>query len=350
MFLEPAPLPPGDKLLSRDDFRRSVFERDAHLCVICHKPAQDAHHILERRLWPDGGYYLNNGASVCGPHHLEAEMTTLSVEQVREAAGILRPILPPHLYRDQRYDKWGNPMLTNGTRLKGDLFFDESVQKILGEGGVLSLFSDHVKFPRTFHLPWSPGLTKDDRKMTDPDPFKDQQIVATVKLDGENTTMYRDFIHARSLIYEPHVSRNWVKTLHGSIAHEIPEGWRICGENLWAEHSIPYKNLSAYFQVFSVWDERNNALNWADTKLWADLLGLTTVPTLYEGPGDRQFIEGLWSPLYGGDLMEGYVVRLQSGFNYSTYRTSVGKYVRKGHVGTHGHWMRQAVKPNGVKG
>lgn len=53
-------------LLTRDDFREFVFKRDNHKCVVCGEPAVDAHHILERRLFHDSGYYLDNGASLCG--------------------------------------------------------------------------------------------------------------------------------------------------------------------------------------------------------------------------------------------------------------------------------------------
>jgi hypothetical protein len=333
-------------LLSRDQFRDAVFARDKHKCVICGAAAQDAHHIIERRLFPDGGYYLDNGASLCGQHHIEAEQTVLSTDAIRVQAGITTCVLPPHLYRDQEYDKWGNPVMGNGTRLKGDLFFDESVQKVLRDGGVLSLFVSHVKFPRTYHLPWSPGLTKDDRQMVSPDPFQGQEVIATVKMDGENTSIYRDGVHARSLIYEPHPSRNWVKVVWGRISHEIPEGWRICGENLWAEHSIPYKNLEDYFLVFQIWNERNVCLSWEETKEWSTLLDLRTVPTLYEGVGDRKNIENLYTPTFNNDPNEGYVVRLKTSFPYSEYRKAVGKYVRANHVQTHGHWMRQMVKPN----
>ena len=73
------------KLLTRDNFRDSVFERDNHKCVFCNEKAVDAHHILERRLWKDGGYYLDNGASVCEEHHLACERTDISVEDVRIA-------------------------------------------------------------------------------------------------------------------------------------------------------------------------------------------------------------------------------------------------------------------------
>lgn len=341
-------MPPNvQKLLTRDDFREGVFARDGHQCVICGEPAVDAHHVLERRLWGDGGYYLDNGVSVCEVHHIEAERTILSCEELREAAGIRRVALPQHLYGDQKYDKWGNPVLPNGTRLRGDLFFDESVQKVLDEGDVLDLFTNRVKFPRTYHLPWSPGLTEDDRMMEDLDPFAGQQVVVTAKMDGENTTMYRDYIHARSIDFAPHDSRSWVKARWARIAHEIPEGWRVCGENLYAQHSIVYENLDDWFLVFQVWDDRNTCLSWADTKEWTELLGLPLVPVIYEGPGDRRFIEHLHTPTFRGDPCEGHVARTPSAFPYSSYRKNVGKYVRAGHVATHGHWMRQVVKPNG---
>ncbi len=43
-------------LLTRDNFREAVFKRDKNLCLVCNKQAKDAHHILERKLWEDGGY------------------------------------------------------------------------------------------------------------------------------------------------------------------------------------------------------------------------------------------------------------------------------------------------------
>ena len=76
------------KLLSRKDFRESVFKRDGFKCVFCEEKAQDAHHIMERRLFNDGGYYLDNGASVCEEHHLKCEMTLISPQEVREACNI----------------------------------------------------------------------------------------------------------------------------------------------------------------------------------------------------------------------------------------------------------------------
>src|SRR5271168_2324564 len=101
-------------LLTRDAFREAVFARDGHGCVTCGMTGQDAHHIIERRLFPDGGYYLDNGATLCEKHHILAEQTILTCEEIRESAGIKTIILPPHLYSDQRYEKWGNPIMPNG--------------------------------------------------------------------------------------------------------------------------------------------------------------------------------------------------------------------------------------------
>ena len=170
--------------MTRDDFRNSVFQRDNHCCVICGEPAKDAHHILERRLFPDGGYYLNNGASLCEKHHLLAESTQLSCDDIRKAAGITEIVRPPHFYTDVEYDKWGNEVLSNGTRVRGELFNDTSVQKILTP--VLDLFTDRVKYPRTYHLPWSPGMNRDDRMMENVSIFEGQHVMICEKLDGEN--------------------------------------------------------------------------------------------------------------------------------------------------------------------
>ncbi|MEO6049406.1 MAG: RNA ligase family protein [Candidatus Kapaibacterium sp.] len=62
--------------------------------------------------------------------------------------------------------------------------------------------------------------------------------MVSVKLDSENTTMYSDYIHARSIDSDHHPSRDWVKKLHATMGYMIPEGWRVCGENLYAVHTL----------------------------------------------------------------------------------------------------------------
>lgn len=333
-------------LLTRVEFREAVFARDRHTCVFCAAPAADAHHIIERRLWPDGGYYLANGASVCNEHHLLCEQTLISVESVREACGIRSVLVPPHLYADQVYDKWGNPVLANGQRVRGELFFDESVRKVLGQGGVLEMFSNWVKYPRTHHLPWSDGITDDDRIIESLSSLEGQRVIVTEKMDGENTTLYRDYTHARSVDGRSHPSRDWVKQFWSGISADIPEGWRICGENLYATHSIRYRALPSFFMGFSIWDAQNVCLGWDDTVEWFALMGVTSVPVLYDGLFDAATIRGLWNNR-DWDRSEGYVVRLASPFPYSAFRRACAKFVRKGHIQTVQHWMHgQAIERN----
>lgn len=337
------------KLLTRDEFREGVFLRDNHKCVICKEPGKDAHHIIERRLFDNGGYFLDNGATLCEKHHIMAEETTLSCEEIRTAAKIKTVIVPEHMYydNDYTYDKWGNIIMPTGIRLKGELFNDESVQKILKQGGVLDQFSKYIKYPRTMHLPWSEKMTKDDRLLKDVDHFIGKEVVVTLKMDGENTSMYRDHIHARSLDSGTHPSRKWVKGLWGRMSYEIPEGWRICGENMFAVHTISYTNLASYFYVFSIWDENNNCLSWDETLEYAELLGLQTVPVIYRGPYDEKLIKEAFNLALKGDQRhEGYVVRLTEEYNYSQFRKSLAKFVAGDFIIKHGHWTQQKLEVN----
>ncbi len=336
------------ELLTRDQFREGCLKRDKNRCVICGSTSElSVHHIIERRLFDDGGYYMDNGATLCEPDHIRAETTELSCEAIREAAGILTTRIPDDYYGDQRYSKWGDVMLANGTRMKGPLFDDESVQKILKHGNMLSFYTDYVKYPRSWHLPWSPGQTKDDKTLKDCSHFEGKRVIVTEKLDGENTTLYSDYIHARSIDGRNHWSRSWVKNLQGRIGYEIPAGWRICGENLYAKHSIGYENLESAFMVFSIWTEKNICLSWEETKDYCDILGLSMVPVLYDDIWDEKKIRSLWTEK-DYDVMEGYVVRVADSYSYFDFRRSLAKFVRKDHVDENNHhWMFTATEKNG---
>ena len=124
-------------LLTREAFKVAVFDRDGFACVICESSAVDAHHILDRKLFVDGGFYLNNGASLCSPCHLEAEKTVISVDVIRDACGITSPVLPSGFDAGTAYDKWGNRIDTDGLRHPGPLFDDDGARKILRISGLL---------------------------------------------------------------------------------------------------------------------------------------------------------------------------------------------------------------------
>jgi len=129
-----------ERLLSRDEFKRLVLGRKKGLCTFCSRQAVDAHHILERKLFEDGGYYLSNGAAVCEEHHWDCELTLITVEEVRAAAGIINPVLPPSFNSAKKYDKWGNVLREDGMREPGPLFKDTGTRKALAAGGRLGLF------------------------------------------------------------------------------------------------------------------------------------------------------------------------------------------------------------------
>jgi len=205
------------------------------------------------------------------------------------------------------------------------------------------------KYPRTPHLPWSPGATADDVSLLDTSTFAGRRVVVTEKMDGENTTIYPDHVHARSLDSAHHPSRTAVKQLQGRLASSIPAGWRVCGENLQAVHSLAYADLPSWFLLFSVWDQDNRCLAWDATVEWAALLDVPTVPVVWAGVWDEGAARALTRSL---DLrrQEGTVVRLADSFAYADFGVSVAKWVRADHVTTDAHWLSKPVVHNGLRG
>lgn len=199
------------------------------------------------------------------------------------------------------------------------------------------------KYPRTPHLPSSLSLTSDDKQLSGIDHLLNKEVVITEKRDGENTSMYRDAIHARSLDSKNHPSRNYVKKLWGQICTNIPESYRICGENLYAKHSIEY-TLESYFEVFSVWDDLV-CLSWNDTLEWVELLGLKSVPVVFQGILTTSILDDIISEI-DTNIQEGIVVRLASSFTYDQFGNSVAKWVRENHVQTDEHWMHSKIVAN----
>lgn len=202
-------------------------------------------------------------------------------------------------------------------------------------------------YPRTPHLPWSPGATSDDVRLTDLAGLAGAEAVVTEKLDGENTTLYADGLHARSLDSAHHPSRGRVKALQGRIGPRIPAGRRICGENVFARHSIPYEDLSSHFYGFSVWDG-DLCLGWDRTVEFLRDLGIPTPPVLWRGVFDARAERTLRALRLDTGRQEGYVVRPAEGFPAAAFGRRVAKWVRPRHVRTDTHWMHAAVVENAL--
>lgn len=271
------------------------------------------------------------------------ETTELSLEQVREACGIKTKVIPDHLYPNFEYDKWGNLIMENGRRTKGELFNDPSVQKVLAKGGVLNSFTHYVKYPRTYHLPWSDCIGKDDRKLDDLSPFDGKRVIATVKMDGSNVTMYNDFIHGRSFSHRTHPISGRVKSLWSAFQALIPEGWRICGEDLFNTHSISYDKLESFLYGYSIWNEENVCLSWDDTQEYFQLFDIPCVEVIYDGIWDEQELIKISKGL-DYSTTEGYVLRIADSFSLFDFKKVVGKYVRPDHSYTVIHNFSMAKK------
>lgn len=202
-----------------------------------------------------------------------------------------------------------------------------------------------IKHPKIPHLPFSPGKSRDDMILSSVKHFEGKKIIVTVKMDGENTTLYRNYIHARSLTYTDHESRHWMKRYHAEMKHLIPENTRICGENLYAKHSIHYQNLQSYFLVHSIW-EGNKCLDWGSTIWKCGEWGFIHVPVLWAGEWNEVRMRHLFRSRVYENECEGFVVRLWTSFFLGEYSKSIAKYVRKGHIQIDEHWMKPPIVPN----
>ena len=206
------------------------------------------------------------------------------------------------------------------------------------------------KYNRTYHLPFSPGSTNDDRISDDAISLLGIDIVITEKLDGENTGMTRDGVYARShaAFTESAWSRE-VRQLHSMIKSSIDEDVFIFGENMEGIHSIEYTNLKSYFYMFGVRDN-NIWIPWEGVEEYSYLLDIPTVPVLFKGVISsekelQQIVEDLVrQPSALGGKREGIVIRNAGMFHNDDFSENVMKWVRKGHVQTTSHWTRNWKK------
>ena len=214
-----------------------------------------------------------------------------------------------------------------------------------------------TKYGRTYHYPFSPGTTSDDRINDDyaSDLAHIRTLIHTEKLDGENNCLSRYGVFARS--HAAPTTSPWTRTIRQRwelIRHDLGN-LEIFGENLFAVHSIRYERLENHFFVFAV-REQDVWLSWEETQFYAHLLDFPTVPEL-----DR-----ITAPLQANDIeadvrslasqgsrfgsvdaqtgesctMEGIVSRDSESYAVTAFPHRVFKYVRKGHVQTNEHWTR----------
>ncbi|MBO0949376.1 RNA ligase family protein [Fibrella forsythiae] len=213
------------------------------------------------------------------------------------------------------------------------------------------------KYGRTYHYPFSPGTTSDDRinhQFAD-DLGSITDLIHTEKLDGENNCLSRHGVFARS--HAAPTLSPWTSSIRQrwqTIRHDLGN-LEIFGENLFAIHSIAYQRLDQHFFVFGV-RELGMWLSWEETQLYAQLLDLPTVPVLARSraPLRADAVEAdvltlVAQPSVFGSVdvytgqpctREGVVSRDAGAYSIADFPNRVFKYVRKGHVQTDQHWTR----------
>jgi len=205
------------------------------------------------------------------------------------------------------------------------------------------------KYGRTFHLPGSPGATKDDRVMGDLAVLRAaSEVVVTEKMDGENTTIHASGTHPRSPDARYHPSRDWTKAFAAGISPHLNVTERVVGEYLYARHSVPYDALSSYFLGFA-WSIDGVFQSWDDTVARFESLGIQPVPVLARGAFSGPFMEAVLEGL-DPSRQEGCVVRVADALSEADMPTHMGKYVRADHVQSEIHWMQAELHRNGLAG
>jgi hypothetical protein len=320
--------------MTRDEFTQGVFARDEHTCIVtgCEREAVDAHHLMDRALWlkddpyPEG-YHLDNGASLCEQHHLDAEHGCFPPQALRHWLK-LPTILPQQFDHAKIWDKWG-----------------KEVPRAVLE-----------KYPRTPYFNFSETQDEEDGYI-DTSLLLNKPLVATLKMDGSNVTLTREKVAARNGQYASHPSFDYLKSLHAGFRNLIPPGVKLFGEWLFARHSIVYAEklaLSSYLQIFAMYDIGTELfLGWDEVTEFCSSNGFCQAVAV--ACGDRCAKE--WALVEAISNLakavvaighEGLVVKNAFPFHFSQHADNVAKIVRPNHVQTTSHWSQMAIVKNEV--
>lgn len=229
-----------------------------------------------------------------------------------------------------------------------------------------------TKYFRSYHLPFSPGATSDDKISKDYSFLENKPVVITEKLDGQNDGQNSDGVYARShATFTEHKWDRAIWDIHSRIRDQIqsikdlleiedldPDNDQVFlfGENMYAIHSLEYKKLESYYYVFGIrvghiW------LSWDEVEEMCELLALPTVPVIKKGifSDIKKEVESIvikpslldaYDTKTGQEMMEGVVVRNAARFNNDDSMENLLKWVRPNHVNSDEHWTRNWKKAN----
>ena len=218
---------------------------------------------------------------------------------------------------------------------------------------------DSPKYNRTFHLPWSPGGTNDDKRAASVDSLIGIPIIITEKMDGSNTSLESKGCFSRSHAGAPtHASFDGLKMLHAEVGFQMPPDMQFFGEWCFALHSIAYSELPGYFLLFGIRELDSTDsfwYAWEEVEEYSQYFNLPTVPVLFKGTvSSEKELQKLTETLMSqssacGGIREGVVVRKACEFTDDKFSESVMKCVRANHVQTSEHWKDQVIVRNKLK-
>lgn len=242
----------------------------------------------------------------------------------------------------------GNKLLRSYSELSGSSEADPHKNSRWKSTRIMSEF--RVKYPRTPHLPWSPGKTRDDRTIESLECLTNTSILVTEKLDGSNVCMTQDAVYSRGGDAN-HPSFNWLKAWHATHRYAIPRFSFAYAEYCYAVHSISYDTLPHYLHLFAVLDAEDSTwLSWKEVTKLAAALNIPTVPTISSlfAHNEKELEETTREIMDSGTSVygptrEGLVLRDSSQIKQEEFGVKVAKWVRKDHVQTDEHWMHKPI-------
>ena len=217
------------------------------------------------------------------------------------------------------------------------------------------------KYPKTPHLPCSPGQNEDDIQLTpaESDQLSTERIVITEKLDGGNCLLFQGQVFART---HKRPAEHWsfgrTREVYRGICVSFPDiarRYELYGENMGAVHRIVYNALAHSFYLFAVRDHLSGKwLSFEETESIALHLGVPVAPKVFEGTLSARSLQQLLEDEAGQRSRastdhevrpEGFVVRYAGSFFDSEFSRSVAKYVRPSFRGVldSATWSRTAA-------
>ena len=209
------------------------------------------------------------------------------------------------------------------------------------------------KYEKTFHL--FPVTSKHNLDRTQVKRLLSGEVIVEEKMDGSNTGIIR---HSKGFSLQKRNSlvgssvhaqfdffHNWANYQNYEKIMEVPEGYLIYGELLYAVHTIYYDKLPDYFLVFDV-RKGSKWLKYDERVEFCERYGFHMVPLVTRGHLTKDDIQNLVpEQSQYGDTAEGIVVK-----RYAKHGYFRGKVVRpefqKAMDMEDTHWSFKPVKTN----